>query len=200
MTLFYYSTQLLAQRMIDFGLQTQQGYLRMRHVTAIDTVADGNHTYMNVYAGGKSWRFNPEPSDMLNVWVKELKAAMEIYLHERVQLEQKEYGNSTLTIADQANGGDSHDLCSVNSATEVDKTNSVDTSESVDICSDFSGDQEQVRSNKQSEETETSIEPVVSTNTCIFGATLANTNTTEGNGEAVDGGQYLGNDADPRGK
>ena len=97
-TLFYYSTQLLAQRMIDFGLQTQQGYLRMRHVTTIDTAMDGNYVYINVYAGSKSWRFCPEPPNMLDSWVTELKKAMNLYLDECAYLEQTEYGAATPAI------------------------------------------------------------------------------------------------------
>lgn len=39
-TLFYFVNQQIAQKMLDFGIQTQQGYLRMRHVSDMYTVKD----------------------------------------------------------------------------------------------------------------------------------------------------------------
>ncbi len=65
--------------MIDFGLQTQQGYLRVRHIRAVDTVLDGNNVYLNVYAGEKCWRFSPEPTSMVESWLVHLRQAMATY-------------------------------------------------------------------------------------------------------------------------
>ena len=60
-TLFYYLTEVLAQRMIDFGLQTQQGYLRIRNVTGVNSSNDSTIPVLNVHSGEKSWKFAPEP-------------------------------------------------------------------------------------------------------------------------------------------
>ena len=58
-TLFYYMSEQLAQRMIDFGLQTQQGYLRLRKITSVEVATDGATPAINLFSGSKYWRFSP---------------------------------------------------------------------------------------------------------------------------------------------
>ena len=107
-TLFYYMSQLLAQRMIDFGMQTQQGYLRMRHVTHVEISSDISLPAINVSAGLKSWRFAPEPSSSLDFWFLSLKSASDYYsiLHKsRLEEEGEKEGETNLNDPDPGSQG-----------------------------------------------------------------------------------------------
>lgn len=128
-TLFYYMSEQLAQRMIDFGLQTQQGFLRFRKITKVTLATDGTTPSLEMFSGFKSWRFSPEPPSMLDAWLRELSKACEMYaearrLQEVAELEEMQTGNSmnpptvpTQMEEDSAAAALSFDLSSINEPT-----------------------------------------------------------------------------------
>jgi hypothetical protein len=74
-TLFYYSSEEAATRMRNSGVQTQQGYLRMRSVKSIEISTDEKISSINVFTQDKvlSWALdNPISYDIYH-WLDILR-------------------------------------------------------------------------------------------------------------------------------
>ena len=74
-TLFYYINQQIAQKMIDVGVQTQQGYIRLRHVRGIYLREDPGMECMELETPDRVWLLCPDEVDHIEYWTQALQTA-----------------------------------------------------------------------------------------------------------------------------
>lgn len=82
-TLFYYVSYQVAMRMKDLGLQTQQGYVRMRNVLEVaapDDKEDDILPYIKVVTEERVWNFAPDEPEQLDYWFDAFEYALTPYM------------------------------------------------------------------------------------------------------------------------
>eukprot|EP01041_Mallomonas_annulata_P008941 gene8941-18499_t len=78
-TLFYYVNQQVAQKMLDMGLQTQQGYLRMNAVKKVTVSSDLRWPFVEAHTEDRVWTFSPDEAENTLYWYYALQKASEPY-------------------------------------------------------------------------------------------------------------------------